>query len=127
MSDGAQAMVLAAGRGERMRPLTDTCPKPLLEVRGKPLMQYHLEALAEGGIDRVVVNTAWLGEQIEQRFGAAHGSLAIAYSHEGRDFGGAIETAGGIARVHRLVTGELRDADGHRLVHHRVEAHASPS
>jgi MurNAc alpha-1-phosphate uridylyltransferase len=96
---GAQAMVLAAGRGERMRPLTDSCPKPLLAVRGKPLMQYHLEALAQGGIERVVVNTAWLGEQIEQRFGAAHGPLAIAYSHEGRDFGGAIETAGGIARA----------------------------
>ena len=93
------AMLLAAGRGERMRPLTDTCPKPLLPVRGKPLMQWPLEALACGGFSRVVVNTAWLGEQISERFGPAFASLDISYSHEGRDFGGALETAGGIARA----------------------------
>jgi MurNAc alpha-1-phosphate uridylyltransferase len=93
---GAQAMIMAAGRGERMRPLTDTCPKPLLEVRGKPLMQYHLEALARGGLDEVVVNTAWLGDQIEARFSSR---FPIRYSHEGRDFGGALETAGGVARA----------------------------
>jgi MurNAc alpha-1-phosphate uridylyltransferase len=92
-------MVLAAGRGERMRPLTDTCPKPLLEVRGKPLMQYHLEALARGGVTEAVVNTAWLGEQIEARFGGTACGVRIAYSHEGRDFGGALETAGGILRA----------------------------
>jgi len=100
---GAGAMVLAAGRGERMRPLTDHCPKPLLAVRGKPLLRWHLEALAEGGIRRVVVNTAWLGEQIEQAFGdrldTPAATLAIVYSHEGRDFGGALETAGGISRA----------------------------
>jgi len=101
---GARAMILAAGRGERMRPLTDHTPKPLLPVRGKPLMQWPLEALARGGVARAVINTAWLGEQIEQRFGerlaCADGSaLALAYSHEGRDFGGALETAGGIARA----------------------------
>lgn len=95
---GARAMILAAGRGERMRPLTDRTPKPLLEVRGKPLLQYHLEAFGAAGFDEVVVNTAWLGEQIEQRFGPACGPR-IAYSHEGRDFGGALETAGGIARA----------------------------
>ncbi len=96
----ATAIVLAAGRGERMRPLTDTCPKPLLAVRGKPLMQWHLEALAQGGCERVVVNTAWLGGQIEQRFGAGlPAGPRIAYSHEGADFGGALETAGGIARA----------------------------
>jgi MurNAc alpha-1-phosphate uridylyltransferase len=95
----AQAMVLAAGRGERMRPLTDTCPKPLLAVRGKPLMQYHLEALARAGFENVVVNTGWLGEQIEERFGNEHEGMRISYSHEGRDFGGPIETAGGIARA----------------------------
>ncbi len=106
----AQAMVLAAGRGERMRPLTDTCPKPLLSVRGKPLMQHHLEALQRAGVSRVVVNTAWLGEQIEGVFGRQPAwnlgnqllkqeRLEIAYSHEGRDFGGALETAGGIARA----------------------------
>lgn len=101
-----QAMILAAGRGERMRPLTDETPKPLLSVQGKPLMQWPLEALARGGFNRVVVNTAWLGTQISDRFGArfnpsAEGSAAleIAYSHEGQDFGGALETAGGIARA----------------------------
>ena len=65
----ATALVLAAGRGERMRPLTDTCPKPLLQVRGKSLLQWHLEALARTGCETVVVNTAWLGEHIEARFG----------------------------------------------------------
>jgi MurNAc alpha-1-phosphate uridylyltransferase len=97
-------MVLAAGRGERMRPLTDTCPKPLLEVRGKPLMQWPMEALAAGGFTELVVNTDWLGEQISQRFGAqpllGNGTpLSISYSDEGRDFGGALETAGGIVRA----------------------------
>ncbi|GAC1357192.1 MAG: nucleotidyltransferase family protein [Variovorax sp.] len=96
---GAQAMILAAGRGERMRPLTDSCPKPLLQVRGKPLLQYHLEALARAGFDQTVINTAWLGQQIEDRFGPRMGGMAIHYSNEGRDFGGALETAGGIARA----------------------------
>ena len=97
------AMVLAAGRGNRMRPLTDACPKPLLPLGGKPLMQWTLERLADGGFTRVVVNTAWLGEQISARFGDApvlHGkSMRIRYSHEGRDFGAALETAGGISRA----------------------------
>jgi N-acetyl-alpha-D-muramate 1-phosphate uridylyltransferase len=105
---GAQAMILAAGRGERMRPLTDQCPKPLLQVHGKPLIQYHVEALARAGFHDLVVNTAWLGQQIENHFAAlqdgARGrgdgeSPHIRYSHEGRDFGGALETAGGIARA----------------------------
>ena len=114
----AQAMILAAGRGERMRPLTDATPKPLLMVRGKPLMQWPLEALARGGFCDVVVNTAWLGERISGQFGdhfvlkpssTVHNKLlnkeqfsiasSIIYSHEGRDFGGALETAGGIARA----------------------------
>lgn len=96
----AQAMILAAGRGERMRPLTDACPKPLLRVRGKPLLQYHLEAFGRGGFRDVVINTAWLGEQIEEHFGheTADG-VRVRYSHEGRDFGGALETAGGLARA----------------------------
>jgi len=112
----ATALLLAAGRGERMRPLTDTYPKPLLQVRGKPLLQWHLEALARAGCESAVVNTAWLGEQIEARFGdcfkptpgveavattPAHANTGVAlrYSHEGRDFGGALETAGGIVRA----------------------------
>jgi N-acetyl-alpha-D-muramate 1-phosphate uridylyltransferase len=96
----AQAMVLAAGRGERMRPLTDSCPKPLLQVHGKPLMGYHLDAFARGGFRDVVVNTAWLGEQIEDHYGhETPAGARIRYSHEGKDFGGALETAGGIARA----------------------------
>lgn len=96
----AQAMILAAGRGERMRPLTDDCPKPLLKVKGKPLIEYHLDALAHGGFRDVVVNTAWLGEQLEDHFGHESASgCRIRYSHEGQDFGGALETAGGIARA----------------------------
>jgi MurNAc alpha-1-phosphate uridylyltransferase len=93
-------MVLAAGRGERMRPLTDHTPKPLLAVQGQPLMQWHLQALAGAGCAEAVVNTAWLGEQVEAAFGAGlPGGPRIRYSHEGRDFGGALETAGGIARA----------------------------
>jgi MurNAc alpha-1-phosphate uridylyltransferase len=96
----SKAMILAAGRGERMRPLTDDCPKPLLRVRGKPLIQYHTEAFLRGGFDSVVVNTAWLGHLVEEHFAAAQGAQPrIAFSHEGRDFGGALETAGGIARA----------------------------
>ncbi len=91
-------MILAAGRGMRMRPLTDTTPKPLLGVRGKPLMQWSVEALLAGGFSRLVVNTAWLGEQIEQRFACWPGA-DIAFSHEGQDFGYALETAGGISRA----------------------------
>lgn len=96
----AQAMILAAGRGERMRPLTDTCPKPLLQVRGQPLLAWHLDALGQGGFRDALINTAWLGEQVEAHFG--HESAAgvrIVYSHEGKDFGSALETAGGIARA----------------------------
>ena len=99
-----RALILAAGRGERMRPLTDTTPKPLLEVRGKPLMQWHMEALARGGCTGLVVNTAWLGDQITSHFGSARPfdggrMLSISYSDEQADFGGALETAGGIARA----------------------------
>ena len=98
------ALILAAGRGERMRPLTDTTPKPLLQVRGKPLMQWHMEALARGGCTNIVVNTAWLGGQISSYFGLqrtvdGRKLLSISYSDEQTDFGGALETAGGIARA----------------------------
>ena len=100
----AQAMVLAAGRGERMRPLTDVTPKPRLPVRGKPLMQWTLEALASGGFREVLINTDWLGTQSPAHFGEsfaldAGAQLELSYSHEGLDFGGALETAGGIVRA----------------------------
>ena len=102
------ALVLAAGRGERMRPLTDHTPKPLLEVQGKALAQWHLDALARAGVARTVINTAWLGEQFEPRFGAQYvpasdghsvAPMQLRYSNEGQDFGQALETAGGIARA----------------------------
>ena len=64
-----KAMILAAGRGERMRPLTDHTPKPLLDVGGKKLIEYHIEALARAGIRELVINTAWLGEQIQHYLG----------------------------------------------------------
>ena len=105
-----RALILAAGRGERMRPLTDHTPKPLLPVRGCPLMQWWVDALARGGVREIVVNTAWLGEQIESHFGpqrlldgreqlSKNDWPAIHFSSEGRDFGRALETAGGIARA----------------------------
>src|SRR5581483_5457756 len=95
-----KALILAAGRGERMRPLSDHRPKPLLEVRGKPLIAWHLEALARAGVREVVVNTAWLEEQFEPALGdGARWGLRIRYSMEGRDHGGALETAGGIAKA----------------------------
>jgi MurNAc alpha-1-phosphate uridylyltransferase len=93
-----RAIILAAGRGERMRPLTDTMPKPLLRVRGKPLLEWHLLALARAGVDEVVINTAWLEEQIVDTLGdGTRWGVTIRYSREGRDHGGALETAGGIA------------------------------
>ncbi|MCP4469125.1 MAG: nucleotidyltransferase family protein [Gammaproteobacteria bacterium] len=91
-----KAMILSAGRGERLRPLTDTTPKPLLEVDAKPLIAYHIEALARAGFTEVVINLSWLGEQIRSRLGdgAAYG-LAIEYSEESA----ALETAGGIVQA----------------------------
>jgi MurNAc alpha-1-phosphate uridylyltransferase len=89
-----KAMVLAAGRGERMRPLTDREPKPLLRVGGKRLIEFHLERLAAGGFREVVVNTAWLGDMIEATLGTGRQyGLAITYSHERPE---ALETGGGI-------------------------------
>ena len=94
--DPIPCLVLAAGRGERMRPLTDTIPKPLLQVQGKSLLAWHLEALANAGLTQVVINHAWLGEQIEASlgFGKQFG-LQIFYSREES----ALETAGGICKA----------------------------
>ena len=107
MAPPVHAMLLAAGRGERMRPLTDNCPKPLLEVQGKALALWHLDALARAGVACTVINTAWLGDQFAPRLGSQHrlpGALQaqpmhLRYSHEGQDFGHALETAGGIVRA----------------------------
>lgn len=94
MTAPTRAIVLAAGRGERMRPLTDTTPKPLLKVGGHSLIEYHLRALARAGIHDVVVNLAWLGEQLRAALGdgSRHG-VRIIYSDEGPE---ALETGGGI-------------------------------
>jgi N-acetyl-alpha-D-muramate 1-phosphate uridylyltransferase len=100
-----KAILLAAGRGERMRPLTDHTPKPLLKLHGKPLIEWHLEALARAGVKDVVINTAWLEEQIITALGhGARFGLRIAYSCEGRDHGGALETAGGLKKALPLLT-----------------------
>lgn len=89
-----RAMILAAGRGERMRPLTDTVPKPLLPVAGKPLIVWHIERLVAAGIRDIVINHAWLGEQIEHALGdGSRFGAHIRFSPEGS----ALETAGGIA------------------------------
>lgn len=105
-SPTVSAMLLAAGRGQRMRPLTDHTPKPLLEVRGKPLMQWPLEAMLAGGIQRFVVNTAWLGEQVDAfcaDWQSRHPGTEVTISAEGQDFGYALETAGGISRAMPLL------------------------
>ena len=92
-----KAMILAAGRGERLRPLTDSTPKPLLKVGEKSLIEYHLYKLAQAGIKEVIINIAWLGEQIQQTLGNGEKyNLNIHYSDEGNQ---ALETAGGIIKA----------------------------
>jgi MurNAc alpha-1-phosphate uridylyltransferase len=91
------AMILAAGRGERLRPMTDTTPKPLLKVHGQPLIERHVAGLARAGIERIVVNLAWLGSQISEYLGdGARYGVKIVYSEETPR---ALETAGGIFRA----------------------------
>lgn len=90
-------MILAAGRGERMRPLTDNIPKPLLKVADKALIEYHLENLARAGVVSVVINHAWLGQQLTSTIGdGSRYGLSITYSNEGSS---ALETAGGIIKA----------------------------
>lgn len=95
-----KAMILAAGRGERMRPLTDQIPKPLLEVAGKPLIVWHLEKLAKANFEEVIINHAHLGEMIEAYVGdGSRWNLKITYSREGSP----LETAGGIKKALPLI------------------------
>lgn len=100
-----KAMILAAGRGERMRPLTDHTPKPLLPAGGKPLIVWHLERLAAAGFAEVVINHAHLGQQIEDSLGdGSRWGLTLRYSPEGAT---GLETAGGIAHaMHRQLLGD---------------------
>lgn len=99
-------MIFAAGRGDRMRPLTDACPKPLLPVGGKPLIVWQIEALARAGMTDIVINHAWLGAQLEAALGdgTAFG-VRIHWSAEGT----ALETAGGIAQALPLLAAEGGD------------------
>ena len=98
-----KAMIFAAGRGERMRPLTDTCPKPLLKVRGRPLITWHVLNLVRAGITEIVINHAHLGHMIEDELGdGSKYGARIAYSHEET----ALETAGGIANALHLLGDE---------------------
>ncbi len=92
-----KAMILAAGRGNRLRPLTDTVPKPLIEVCGKPLIEYHIEKLAQAGVTEIVINHAWLGDKIETTLGdGRRWGIQIHYSVEPE---GGLETAGGIIKA----------------------------
>ncbi|MCW0923735.1 nucleotidyltransferase family protein [Pseudomonas sp. RG1] len=95
-----KAMILAAGKGERMRPLTLTTPKPLVRAAGVPLIEYHLRALAAAGFTEIVINHAWLGQQIEDHLGdGSRFGLSIQYSPEGEP----LETGGGIFRALSLL------------------------
>jgi N-acetyl-alpha-D-muramate 1-phosphate uridylyltransferase len=98
-----KAMILAAGYGERLRPLTENTPKPLLSVGGKPLIQYHIENLAAAGIREIVVNTSWLGHMIEAYVGdGSRFGVAIHWSREDQP----LETGGGIRRALPLLGSE---------------------
>ncbi len=98
------AMILAAGRGERLRPLTEKIPKALVEVQGRSLLERHLDRLADAGIERVVINLGWLGEQIVERVGSGRDyGLNVIYSPEGDDI---LETGGGIHRALPLLGNE---------------------
>ncbi|MCG8393853.1 MAG: nucleotidyltransferase family protein [Pseudomonadales bacterium] len=122
-----KAMILAAGYGKRMRPLTDHTPKPLLEVGGKALIEYHIEKLRDAGIESLVINTGWLGEVLANTLGdGARYGIPIQYSREGTP----LETAGGIRRAlpllgdapFVLVNGDIwTDYDLSRLVAQRPD------
>ncbi len=103
MADAKVAIILAAGRGERMRPLTDHTPKPLLNVAGQPLISYTLQRLTKAGCGRVIINCAYLGEQLPAALGNGERfALDIRYSHEDE----ALETAGGIIQALPLIDAE---------------------
>ena len=98
-----KAMILAAGRGERMRPLTDACPKPLLKVRGRPLIEWHILNLVRAGIIDIVINHSHLGHMLEEALGdGSKFGARIVYSHEPTP----LETAGGIANALHLLGDE---------------------
>lgn len=126
-----QAMVLAAGRGERLKPLTDRLPKPLVLINEKPLLVYHLQKLADAGFDRVIINLGWLGDQIPKALvewlkSSALSELEVVYSPEPP---GALETAGGIRHALEWFASEpfalisadvMSDFDYRRLCNHSL-------
>lgn len=126
-----KAMILAAGRGERLRPLTDTTPKPLLQVGPRSLIEHHLIHLAEKGITDVVINIAWLGKLIRETLGNGEKyNLRISYSDEGEE---ALETAGGIINALPLlgdepflvVNGDIwSDFDLSPLINNKIQSEA---
>lgn len=123
-------MLLAAGRGERMRPLTDALPKPLIEVAGRPLIEWHLTKLQAAGIENVVINVAYLAQQIIDLLGdGSRFDLTITYSHESA---GALETAGGIIKALPLLGDQpflvvnadvWLDTDFSEMVHTRLASY----
>ncbi|RUO27907.1 mannose-1-phosphate guanylyltransferase [Aliidiomarina sedimenti] len=125
-----RAMILAAGRGSRMRPLTDQLPKPLLTAAGTPLIDYHLHKLAKAGVTHVVINHAWLGQQLEAHIGdGSRFGVSVAWSPEPA---GGLETAGGIIRALPMlgdepfivVNGDVwSDIDYHELPAQLGDAH----
>ena len=105
------ALIFAAGRGQRMRPLTDHTPKPLLHLHGKPMIEWHIEALARAGVRRIAINTAWLEEQFPAQLGDGRRfGVTLHYSMEGRDHGQALETAGGMAKALPWLTAQGEEA-----------------
>lgn len=100
------AMILAAGKGERMRPLTETTPKPLLKVAGKALIEYQIEKLVQAGVEQIVINQGWLGDQLPQTLGNGERyGVSIQYSNE-QDYPEPLETAGGIIKALPLLGDE---------------------
>lgn len=99
-----KAMILAAGRGERMRPLTDNVPKPLLVARGRPLIEHHFAALGAAGITQLVINLGWLGDKVRAHIGdGSRFGASVEYSDEGYP---PLETGGGIHRALPLLGAE---------------------
>ncbi len=117
-------MILAAGRGERMRPLSDTVPKPLLTVYGKPLIVYHIEKLAQSGFKTIVINIAHLGHKIPEALGdGSQWGVTLLYSDEHDE--GALESAGGIVKALPLLGEAFLVVNGDVWCDYTFDAHTA--